>query len=80
MSYGDHIQQSKKVENSKYPKIVWNLKDLNKADFFTNGLSPQVLMYQRLDKGMSMYMITNARHRTRTHNFLNKTGEFKEKD
>lgn len=77
MSYIDHTQQSKKVENSKYPKIVFNLRDVNKADFFTRGLSPSVLMYQRLDKGMSMYMITNARHRTRTHNFLNKTGEFK---
>jgi hypothetical protein len=60
-------------------KIVWNLKDLNKADFFTVGLAPQILMYQRVDKGMSMYMITNAHIRTRAHNFISKTGEFKEK-
>lgn len=68
MSYSQAVQQSKKVKNSQYPKIVFNLRDVNKAPELTHGVSENVMHFQRFYKEYSMYLVEHAEVRAHNHN------------
>lgn len=68
MSYSQAVQQSKKVKNSKYPKIVFNLRDVNKAPELTHGVSERTMMFQKYYKEYSMYMVEHAEVLVHNHN------------
>lgn len=67
MSYSQAVQQSKK---NKCPKMVFNLKDVNKAPELTHGVSERTLHFQRFYKQYSMYMVEHAEVLVHNHNNL----------
>ena len=71
MSYASVLQESKKVKNSKYPKIVFNLGDVNKDPELTHGVSERTMMFQKYYKEHSMYMVEHAYAITHSNNFKN---------
>lgn len=71
MSYAYVLQQSKKVKNSKCPKMVFNLRDVNKDPELTYGVSERTMMFQKYYKEYSMYMVEHAYAITHSNNFKN---------
>lgn len=71
MSYASVLQESKKVKNSKYPKIVFNLRDVNKDPVLTYGVSARTMAFQKYYKECSMYMVEHAYAITHSNNFKN---------
>lgn len=65
MSYSQVVQQMNKT---KYPKIVFNLRDVNKAPELTHGISENVMHFQRFYKKYSMYMVEHAEVVAHNHN------------
>ena len=62
-------RQSDKV---KKPKIVFNLKDVNKAPEFIKDLPFEVIAYQKVCKKHSLYMVHYAQVKVdRLNYFLN---------
>ena len=68
MSYASVLQASKNVKNSKYPKIVFNLGDVNKDPVLTHGVSERTMMFQKYYKEHSMYMVEHAEVLVHNHN------------
>lgn len=68
MNYATALQESKKVKNSKYPKIVFNLRDVNKAPVLTYGVSARTMAFQKYYKEYSMYMVEHAEVLVHNHN------------
>jgi hypothetical protein len=50
-------------------KIVFNLRDMNKAPELINDLPRVIMHYQRFDKRISIYMIDNAANVCSLNNF-----------
>ena len=71
MNYATALQESKKVKNSKYPKMVFNLRDVNKEPELTHGVSERTMMFQKYYKEYSMYMVEHAYAITHSNNFKN---------
>lgn len=71
MSYSRVVQESK---NNKCPKIVFNLKDVNKAPELTCGVSARTMHFQRFYKDYSLYMVEHAE--VVAHNHNNKLGKY----
>lgn len=60
-SYADIVKKSQ--------TIVFNLKDVNKADVFTRDISEKTIMYQMYYKRPSMYMVEHAEYVVALHNY-----------
>lgn len=56
----------------KKKKIVWNLKDINKMDFFISDLKPEILLFSTFSERTSLYMIAKAHYRISMYNHTNK--------
>jgi len=67
------IQQSKNINNTKHPKVVFNLGDVNKAPVLTREISDEIMYFQRFYKQYSMHMVENALLIVEIHNFRIKT-------
>ena len=65
MSYSQAVQTTNKT---KCPKMVFNLRDVNKAPELTHGVSENVMHFQRYHKQYSMYMVEHAEVRAHNHN------------
>tara|TARA_R110002074_G_scaffold393994_1_gene581040 strand:- start:287 stop:592 length:306 start_codon:yes stop_codon:yes gene_type:complete len=67
------IQQSKNINNTKHPKVVFNLGDVNKAPVLTREISDEIMHFQKSYKEYSLYMVVNASLIVEIHNFRIKT-------
>ena len=63
------IQQSKNINNTKHPKIVFNLGDINKAPGLTREIPSEIMQFQRVYKEYSLHMVENASLNVEIHNF-----------
>lgn len=50
------------------PKIIFNLKDVNKADVFIRGVSEDTMRFQKYYKQYSLYMVERAEVIVDNHN------------
>ena len=50
-------------------KIIFNLKDVNKADVFTRDVSDRTMLFQSYYKQYSLYMVDRAECVVARHNF-----------
>ena len=65
MSYSQAVQTTNKT---KCPKIVFNLRDVNKAQELTHDVSADVMLLQRFNKHFSRYMVEHAEVVVHNHN------------
>ena len=50
-------------------KIVFNLRDVNKAPELVKGVPPSHMFYQQYDKRISLFMVENAYAACALHNY-----------
>lgn len=67
------IQQSKNINNTKHPKVVFNLGDVNKAPVLTREVSDEIMHLQRFYKEYSLRIVEIASLTVEIHNFRIKT-------
>lgn len=67
------IQQSRVIKNTKHPKVVFNLGDVNKTPVLTREISDEIMHFQRFYKQYSLHMVENALLIVEIHNFRIKT-------
>jgi len=67
------FRQSKKINNTKHPKVVFNLGDVNKAPVLTREISDEIMYFQKFFKAYSLHMVENASLIVEIHNFRIKT-------
>jgi len=54
------IQQSKNINNTKHPEVVFNLGDVNKAPVLTREVSDEIMHFQRFYKEYSLRIVEIA--------------------
>lgn len=67
------IQQSRVIKNTKHPKVVFNLGDVNKAPVLTRQVSDEIMHFQRFYKAYSLRVVEIASLTVEIHNFRIKT-------
>jgi len=65
---------------TKQKKTVYNLKDVNDAPIFIDIVPRDIMIYQNVNKKMSLFMVENAMTRVNRHNYFIKCGIYKEFD
>jgi hypothetical protein len=63
--------------SSKQKKTVYNLKDVNDAPIFIDMVPRDIMLYQEVNKKMSLFMVEHALRRVNKHNYLIKHGRYK---
>lgn len=61
-------------------KTVYNLKDVNDAPIFIDMVPRDIMIYQAVNKKMSLFMVENALTRVNRYNYFIKHGGHKEFD